>query len=712
MLIAEQKTPQDLKRRKRHIRKAAVLGSGVMGSRIACHLANVGVEVLLLDIPPKELTPKEAAKGLSLEHPAVRNRIVNEHLQAAIKGRPAALFVKDSAKLIQTGNFEDDFEKIADCDWILEAVVERLDIKKIIFEKVDTYRKKGSIVASNTSGIPIRMIAEGRSEDFRKNFLGTHFFNPPRYLRLLEIIPGPDTDPELVDFMMYYGDVYLGKQTVLCKDTPAFIANRIGIYAMAKMFQLVKELGLTIEEVDKITGPATGKPKTGTFRLSDLVGLDTTVHVLNGIKANCPHDEERHLFEVPDYVAKMVENNWLGDKTGQGFYKKTKDEKGNRLILALDLKTLEYRPQQKVDIPSLKAARNISDLGERLRHFFHAEDKAGELVRRSSLALFAYVSNRIPEIADDLYKIDDAIRAGFGWEKGPFESWDLIGIKETLPLFEQEGVKVADWVHNMLEAGHDSFYKVEGGLRKYYDIASGTYQSIPGTEALILLDNLRTNNTVWSNKECALIDLGDGVLNVEFRSKMNTLGEAVIQGINKGLDIAENEGWNGLVLANEAPDFSVGANLMLISMLAVEQEWEELDLAIRTFQNTAMRLRTSGIPVVSAPQGRTLGGGCEYSMHADLIVASAETYMGLVEVGVGLIPGGGGTKELTLRADDQYTKPGGLGVSVLQQYLMNIATAKVATSAEEARQMGFLRPQDQVVMNLNRRLKEAKEAVL
>ena len=694
----------------RRIKKVAVLGSGVMGSRIACHFANIGLQVILLDLPPKTLN--EQSKGLSLTHPAVRNRLVNEYLQAAIKGRPAALFVKSNAKLIETGNFEDDFEKIGDCDMIIEAVVERLDIKQIIFEKVDALRKPESIIASNTSGIPIQMIAKGRSESFRKNFLGAHFFNPPRYLRLLEIIPGPDTDPELVDFMMHYGDVFLGKQTVLCKDTPAFIANRVGIYAMSKMFQLIKELDLTIEEVDKITGPATGKPKTGTFRLSDLVGLDTTVHVINGIKANCPDDEESHLFEIPDYVAKMVENKWLGDKTKQGFYKKTKDEQGKRVILSLDLNTLEYRPAQKVEIPSLKATRNISDLGKRMRHFFQAEDKAGALVRRSSLALFAYVSNRIPEIADDLYQIDDAIRAGFGWNKGAFESWDLVGLKDTLALFESEGVKIADWVHKMLDTGNESFYKVEKGVRKYYHIASATYKPIPGTESLIILENLRENKTIWSNAECGIVDLGDGVLNIEFRSKMNTLGEGIIRGINKGLDMAENEGYRGVVIGNEAADFSVGANLMLMSMLAVQQKWKELDEAIALFQDTAMRLRTSSIPVVSAPQGRALGGGCEYSMHADHIVASAELYMGLVEVGVGLIPAGGGTKELTLRASNTYSQAGSLGVETLQKYLMNIATAKVATSAEEAKEMDMLRPQDKVVMNLSRRLKEAKEAVI
>ncbi|MCB0845668.1 MAG: 3-hydroxyacyl-CoA dehydrogenase, partial [Bacteroidetes bacterium] len=543
MQIAEQASNSTTNTAKRSIKKVAVLGSGVMGSRIACHFANIGVKVLLLDIVPRELTPKEKAKGLTLESPAVRNRLVDESLQAAIKGRPASLFVKESASLIETGNFDDDFEKIADCDWILEAVVERLDIKQIIFEKVDNLRKEGSIVSTNTSGIPVHMIAKGRSEDFRKNFFGTHFFNPPRYLRLLEIIPGPDTDPELINFMMNYGDLFLGKETVLCKDTPAFIANRVGIYAMAKIFQLVGDMGLTIEEVDLLTGPATGKPKTGTFRLSDLVGLDTTVHVLNGIRENCPDDEERELFKIPDYVGKMVEKKWLGDKTMQGFYKKTTNEKGEREILSLDLNTLEYRAKQRPDIASLKLVKNTTDLGKKMKTLFGADDKGGEFVRRSSLALFAYVSNRIPEIADHLYQIDDAIRAGFGWDKGPFESWDMIGVSETMDKFSGEGVTPASWVQEMLDAGHTSFYKIENGAKKYYDINSKSYKVIPGTESLIILENIKNERKIWGNSDASVIDLGDGVLNVEFHSKMNSIGEGNIRAIHHAIDYAETHNY-------------------------------------------------------------------------------------------------------------------------------------------------------------------------
>ncbi len=696
----------------RTISKIAVLGSGIMGSRIACHFANAGVQVLLLDIVPRELDAKEQAKGLTLEHPMVRNRLVNTALQTAIKGRPAPLYDKADASLIETGNFEDDFEKIADCDWILEAVVERLDIKQLIFEKVEKYRKPGSIVTSNTSGIPIHMIAQGRSEEFRQHLAGTHFFNPPRYLRLLEIIPGPDTDPDLVDFLMHYGDLHLGKTMVRCKDTPAFIANRVGVFAMSRIFQLVDELGLTIEEVDRLTGPATGKPKTGSFRLSDLVGLDTTHKVMAGIYQNCPDDEAKEGFVPPAYVEQMVEKKWLGDKTQQGFYKKTKDENGNRVILSLDLNTLEYRPNQKPQIPSLGAAKGIDDLGDRIRHLFHAQDKGGIFTQKSYLALFAYVSNRIPEIADDLYQIDDAVRAGFGWDKGPFETWDMIGLEKTLELFEAEGLTIGTWVKEMLAAGITSFYQVKDGQSCYYNIASKSYQPIPGRESFILLDNIREGNTVWSNSDASVIDLGEGVLNIEFHSKMNTLGQGVIEAVHRGLDHAEQHGYNGVVLANEGMDFSVGANLALMAMMALDQDWDELALAVHQFQQTSMRLRLASMPVVVAPHSRTLGGGCEFTMHADQVVAAAETYIGLVEVGVGLIPGGGGTKEFAVRAYDQYKNDGVVGNAVLFNYLLNIATAKVATSAAEARNMDILRPHDLVAINKDRRIQQAKAAAL
>ncbi|MDX1906915.1 MAG: 3-hydroxyacyl-CoA dehydrogenase/enoyl-CoA hydratase family protein [Bacteroidia bacterium] len=698
--------------RRYQVQKVAVLGSGVMGSRIACHFANIGVEVLLLDIVPRELTAEESARKLTLDHPQVRNRIVNDSLQAAIKGSPAPLFVSGAASRIKTGNFDDDMALIGGCDWIIEVVVERLDIKQQVFARVEEYRRPGCIVTSNTSGIPIHLMAEGRSEDFRRHFCGTHFFNPPRYLRLLEVIPGPDTDPALIHFLMQYGDANLGKQTVRCKDTPAFIANRVGIYAMAKVFQLVKELGLTIEEVDEITGPATGKPKTGTFRLSDLVGLDTTVHVLKGIQANCPDDEENARFEAPAYVQHMVAQKWLGDKTGQGFYKKSQNEKGERVILSLDLDTLAYRPGIKVDLPSLKLVKNTSDLGKRLRTIFEAEDKAGEFVRRSSLGLWAYVSNRIPEIADSLYQIDEAICAGFGWDKGPFETWDMIGVAKTLPMFAAEGVQPAAWVQEMLDSGITSFYQTTHGIRKFYDPATRAYQPIPGGQSVILLDTRRDEKPVWTHADASVIDLGDGVLNVEFHSKMNSIGEGNLKAIHAAIDYAEQHGYNGVVIANEAPNFSVGANLMLMMMMAMQQQWTQLTEAVKVFQGTSMRIRTAGVPVIVAPHGMCLGGGCEFTMHSAVAVAAEETYIGLVEVGVGLLPGGGGTKEFALRASQKYSQPGAIGVRVIQDYLMNIATAKVATSAEEARGMDIFRQTDKIVMNLNRRIKTAKDTIL
>lgn len=712
MQVVDQPASQSTRTWPQSIKKVAILGSGVMGSRIACHFANIGVEVLLLDIVPRSLTPKEEAKGLSLEHPAVRNRLVNDALKAAVKGKPAALYAKDSASLISTGNFDDDFAKIADCDWIMEVVVERLDIKQIILEKVDTLRKQGSIVTSNTSGIPIHMMTEGRSDDFKLHFCGTHFFNPPRYLRLLEIIPTAHTAPGLIDFLMHYGDLFLGKQTVLCKDTPAFIANRVGIYAMAKIFQLVEEMELTIEEVDLLTGPATGKPKTGTFRLSDLVGLDTTFHVLNGIRDNCPDDEERDRFNAPAYVQQMVEKKWLGDKTKQGFYKKTRDEKGKRKIFSLDLNTLEYREKIKPAIDSLKKVKNTSSLAKRMRILFDAEDKGGVFTRRSGLGLWAYVSNRIPEIADQLFQIDDAIRAGFGWEKGPFELWDMVGAAKTIELFAAEGVSPAAWVQEMLDAGHETFYKTEGGVRKFYNHQSKSYQIVPGTESLILLDTVREEKKVWGNSDASVIDIGDGVLNIEFHSKMNNIGEGTLKAIHYAIDYAEENAYNGVVIANEGANFSVGANIMLMLMMASQGEWDDLNFAVQTFQNTSMRIRTAGVPVVVAPHAMTLGGGCEFTLHSAMALPSAETYIGLVEVGVGLIPGGGGTKEMALRAADAFAKPGTIGVNVLQEYLMNIATAKVATSAEEGVGMNIFRPTDRIVMNASRRIKEAKDAVL
>jgi 3-hydroxyacyl-CoA dehydrogenase len=692
---------------KRSINKVAVLGSGIMGSRIACHFANIGVEVLLLDIAPKDLSPEEQAKGLTLDNPAVKNRIVNTALQTAVKTNPSPVYTKKALNKIKTGNFEDDMSKIAGYDWVIEVVVENLDIKKKVFEQVEQFRKPGTLITSNTSGIPIHLMAEGRSDDFKSHFCGTHFFNPPRYLKLLEIIPTPHTQPEIVDFLMHYGDKFLGKTTVLCKDTPAFIANRVGVYSIMALLHLVEKLDLTVEEVDKFTGPALGRPKSATFRTSDVVGLDTMIKVAKGLYDNCPDDKAHDLFKLPAYVQKMEENKWLGDKTKQGFYKKTKTADGKTEILALDLKTLEYKPQQKIKSATLEMTKPVENLRERMKIFAKGKDKAGELFRHSSFGLFEYVSDRIPEISDELYRIDDAMRAGFGWELGPFELWDAVGVKEAIEGMEQYGNKAAAWVQEMLDAGNTSFYKVENGVKKYYDIPSKSYKALPGTDEFIILDNLRENKTLWKNSGVSIIDLGDGILNVEFHTKMNTIGGDVISGINKAIDMAEKD-YRGLVIGNDGANFSAGANVGMIFMMAVEQEWDELNMAIRMFQNTSMRIRYSSIPVVVAPHNLTLGGGCEFSLHADHVQLSAETYMGLVEFGVGVIPGGGGTKEFALRASDEY-KDDQIVQNALKDRFLTIGMAKVSTSGYEAYELGYLQKDKfSISMNRNHLLADAK----
>lgn len=692
----------------RRIRKAAVLGSGVMGSQIACHFANIGLDVLLLDIVPRELTPEETAKGLTLENKAVRNKIVNTALQNALKMNPAPLYDKKFATRIKTGNFDDDMHLIKDCDWVIEVVIERLDIKKSVFEQVEKHRTPGTLITSNTSGIPIEQMLDGRSDDFKAHFCGTHFFNPPRYLRLLEIIPSSQTKPEIVDFFLDYGSRFLGKTTVQCKDTPAFIANRIGVYSIQSLFHGIRDLGLTIEEVDKLTGSVMGRPKSATFRTADVVGLDTLVNVANGLQANLPDDEAKALFLLPDFLQKMVENKWLGSKTKQGFYKKMPDGE----IYSLDLNTLEYVPQKKVKFATLELAKQEDNLEKRTKILFNGTDKAGEFYKKSFSTLFQYVSNRIPEISDDIYKVDDALKGGFGWTLGPFRSWDAIGVKEAVAKMEELGVKPAQWVYDMLAAGIDKFYKLENGVEKYYDIASKSYKTIPGREAFIILDNIRESKKVWGNAGTTLLDLGDGVLNLEFHTKMNAVGGEVLQGINKAIDIAENGDYRGLVIGNNGENFSAGANLAMILMLAADQEWDELNFAIKAFQNATMRIRYSAIPVVAAPQGLALGGGCEICLHSDAVVAAAETYIGLVEVGVGVIPGGGGTKEFAVRLSDEL-RAEDIRIPSLKERFLTIGQAKVATSAYEAYGLGIFRPgQDKVVVNLDRRLEEAKQEVI
>lgn len=693
----------------RTIRKVAVLGSGIMGSRIACHFANIGVEVLLLDIAPNELNDDEKKKGLTLDHPVVKNRIVHSAFEATLKANPASLFSKKFSSRVKLGNFNDDMQKIKNNDWIIEVVVENLDIKKKVYDEVEKYRTPGTLITSNTSGIPIHLMAEGRSDDFQRNFAGTHFFNPPRYLKLLEIIPTAKTDPEVTKFLLHYGDLYLGKTTVLCKDTPAFIGNRVGVYGLLKVIHSMNRFGLNVDEIDKLTGPVIGRPKSATFRTSDVVGLDTLVKVANNLYAGLVNDEGREMFKLPEVVSKLEQNKWLGDKTGQGFYKKTKNAKGETEILTLDLNTLEYKPKTKAKFATLETTKTIDNLKQRFKVLLAGKDKAGEFYCDAFFGLFQYVTNRIPEISDELFRIDDAVCGGFGWELGPFETWDAVGVESSIPQMEAAGYKPHQWVYEMLAAGNKSFYKVEGGQKKYYDIPSKSYKPIAGRENFIILEN-RSENIIWKNGDSRVTDLGDGVIDFAWHSKSYTLGSAVIEGMNKAIDLAEKS-HRGLVIGHQGPDFSLGANLGLVFMYAIEQDYDEIDFMVRAFQNSVMRIRYSSVPVVVCPQGRTLGGGCEMTLHADAVQAAAETYIGLVEVGVGLIPGGGGTKEFTKRVSDSLQE-GDVELNVLQNAFMNIAMAKVATSAQEAREMGILRPLDRVSMNRDRQISDAKERVI
>ena len=692
---------------KRRINKIAIIGSGIMGSGIACHFANIGVDVLLLDIVPRELNDKEKAKGLSLSDKTVKNRLVNDALTASLKSKPSPIYQQSFAKRITTGNLEDDIAKVADVDWIMEVVVERLDIKQQVFEKLEKYRTPGTLITSNTSGIPIKFMNEGRSEDFQKHFCGTHFFNPARYLKLFEIIPGPKTDASVLEFLNGYGEQFLGKTSVIAKDTPAFIGNRIGIFSIQSLFHAVKDLDLTIEEVDKLSGPVIGRPKSATFRTVDVVGLDTLVHVANGIYENCKNDERLELFKLPDFISTMMENKWLGSKTGQGFYKKTVSAEGKKEILSIDLNTLEYRSAKKAKFATLELTKSIDKVVDRFKVLVKGKDKAGEFYRRSFAALFAYVSNRIPEITDELYKIDDAMKAGFGWEHGPFQIWDAIGVEKGIEMMAAEGLKPADWVADMIESGSDSFYSVKNGATYFYDSPKKEQEKVPGQDAFIILDNIRKTTEVFSNSGVSVQDLGDGILNVEFQSKMNTIGGDVLAGLNKAIDMAEKD-FAGLIVGNQGPNFSVGANIGMIFMMAAEQEYDELNAAIKYFQDTMMRMRYSSIPTISAPHGMALGGGCEISLHADKIVAAAETYMGLVEFGVGVIPGGGGSKEMALRASDTFKK-GDVQLNTLQEYFLTIGMAKVSTSAYEAFDLGLMQQgKDVVVVNKDRQIATAK----
>jgi len=691
----------------RRIKKVAIIGSGIMGSGIACHFANIGVEVLLLDIVPRELNDKEKAKGLTLESKVVRNRLVNDALGTSLKSKPSPIYNQKFASRITTGNIDDDIHLIKHVDWVMEVVVERLDIKKVVFEKIEKHRTPGTLITSNTSGIPIKFMNEGRSVDFQKHFAVTHFFNPPRYLKLFEVVPGPNCDQEVTDFLMMYGDKFLGKTSVLAKDTPAFIGNRIGIFSIMNLFHIVKEMDLTIEEVDKLTGPVIGRPKSATFRTIDVVGLDTLVHTANGVKDNCPEDEMRAQFEIPAFVNQMMENKWLGSKTKQGFYKRVVNADGKKEILSLDLNTLEYRSKKRASFATLELTKTIDNVGDRFKVLVKGKDKAGEFYRKCLSALFAYVQNRVPEISDEIYRIDDGLRAGFGWDHGPFQIWNEIGVAAGVELMKATGKEPAAWVTEMLEKGETSFYTLKEGATYYYDIPAKAQVKKPGQDSFIILDNIRKSTEVFKNSGVSLQDIGDGILNLEFRSKMNTIGGDVLTGLNKAIDIAEKD-FQGLVVGNQAPNFSVGANIGMIFMMATEQEYDELNMAIKYFQDSMMRMRYSSIPTISAPHGMALGGGCEISLHADKVVAAAETYMGLVEFGVGVIPGGGGSKEMALRASDAFQK-GDVELNLLQENFLTIGMAKVSTSAYEAFDLGLLQKgKDIVVVNKERQIATAK----
>ena len=696
----------------RDIRKVAVLGAGTMGARIAAHLANASVPCLLLDIVPSELTLDEQAKGLGLDAPRVRNRLAAAGLDAALKSRPAAFYVPEAARLITLGNFEDNLAGLKDCDWIIEAVMEDLAVKRSLLERIQAVRSPGSIVSSNTSGISISSLSAGWSEEFRRHLLGTHFFNPPRYLHLLEIIPTPETLPGVVDAISRFGDVVLGKGIVVVKDRPNFIANRIGTVTTLSVLRIMQEDNYTVEEIDTLTGPALGMPKSATFRTLDIVGLDVLAHVVKNLRESLPQDERHDLFQVPDFVEQMIKRGLVGDKTGQGFYKKVKG--GNESeILTLDLTTFGYRARQRATFPSLELARNIDDLGERVRILFQAPDRAGQFYRKLFSATFHYAAMRVPEIADDIVSIDNAMKWGFGWEKGPFELWDARGVDRFVEDWLREKRPVPAFVEKLRAAGGKSFYVHEEGTTTYFDGPSASYRALPERPGVILLPSLKARKKeVKKNAGASLIDLGDGVLCLEFHSKMNTIGGDTVQMVHAGLKaLAEN--FDAMVIGNQAPNFSVGANLMLVLTGIQEGDWDEIHRAVRAFQNASMALKYAPKPVVAAPFGMTLGGATELCLHSTRVRAAAETYMGLVEAGVGLIPAGGGTKEMLLRAlDGVPPDPDADPFTYVKEVFLNIGMAKVSTSAEEARRLRYLSPQDSISINRDRQISDAKQLAL
>jgi len=696
---------------KYRLKKVAVLGSGVMGSGIACHLANVGMEVLMLDM----VTPNLDSSQSKVK--AQRNKMVDMALQNSIKSKPAPLYHNSFASRIRTGNFEDDFEQIQDADWIIEVVVENLKIKKQIFEKVEQYRKEGSLVSSNTSSIPIHLLAEGRSDDFKACFCGTHFFNPARYLRLLEVIPIKETQQVVVDFFMEFGKRTLGKQTVLCKDTPAFIGNRIGVMSGTEMTLLTEQFQFKIEEVDAMTGSLIGRPNTATFRLQDLVGLDTGDKVSRFVRENVTGDAYIDKLKdrpEPKFMKFLLEHSFLGNKTGKGFYEKTqkKDENGNSIINALNLQTLTYETAIRPKMEVVKTAKGMELMNKRLQFLVEGETREQQFFSAYFGQLFGYAAARIPEISDQYFPVDDAMRTGYFWDYGPFEYWDLIGFDLGVRLIENAGASLPKWVQEMKASGNTQFYKFEGGQKKYYNTSSKQYEAVPGTESFILLDSYREQAPVIKNSECVVHDIGDGVLCLEFTSKSNSIGEGIGKAFLEAIELAEAGNWNGLVIGNNAKQFSVGANLMNIGMVAMQKQFDVLERFVDDFQQINMRIRTSKIPVVVATQGYVFGGGCEIAMHCDAGIYAAESYIGLVEGGVGLLPGGGGTKEFALRASDEFFE-GDVQSPTLINYFKSIATAAVSTSAYEAYDLKYLQKErDEVCVNTFMNIGLAKEKVL
>ena len=702
------------------IKKAGVIGAGVMGATIAAQLANVGIETFLLDIVPPELTDDDKKKGLTKESKAFRDKFGQNGLNIALKSKPASFYIPENAKLIATGNLEDNLEWLSDVDWIIEVVVERLDIKKSVFEKIETVLKPGTIITSNTSGISAKAMCEDRTENFRKHFAITHFFNPPRYMKLLEIVPNPDTLPEVIETVADICEKVLGKGVVYAKDTSNFVANRIGTYNMFSVINAMVDMGLTVEAVDKLTGPVIGNAKSASFRTADLVGLDTLLHVADNVYEGCPDDEKKEVFKPPDFINQMVKKKLLGEKTRQGFYKKTKDSKGKKVILSLDCNTLEYSPQEKVNLGSLEAAKNVSGTPQKMKSLYYAKDLAGKFTFGHISEMFIYAANRIPEIADDIVNIDNALKWGFGRKMGPFETWDAVGISKSVAKMKEAGYEIPSWVRELLDSGKESFYKKEAGVLYYYDIPSKDYKEVPVKPGIILLPSLKDREKrVAGNAGASLIDIGDGVACLEFHSKMNAIGEDIISMIAQSADIVSRD-FEGLVIANHGTNFSVGANLAMVLFLAQDEEWDDLDWAIKVLQDALMKLKYLDKPVVAAPAGMALGGGCEICLASDRVRFAAETYMGLVEVGVGVIPAGGGCKELLIRNTEHLFEVQKGGVYPKQIEFMpfvarafeTIAMAKVSTSGPEAVKLGYLRPTDKLTVNRDYLIEDAKKTVL